>query len=145
MAEYSEITDVEWGVLDTGLDRPTGIALEGNQLFVSTFGDGKITAYELDSDGKAVQKQTQSKPVPSTLWALKLAPMAIYYVDNARDEVVRIDLMEDEDGDGIGNEIDNCPFIANAPKSIMMVIQKAMPAMRTMITIRCWILTMNAN
>ncbi|MDP6235092.1 MAG: thrombospondin type 3 repeat-containing protein [Candidatus Poseidoniaceae archaeon] len=115
LAEYSEITDVEWGVLDTGLDRPTGIALEGNQLFVSTFGDGKITAYELDSDGKGGAEADSIQTSAVYIMGIEIGPDGhIYYVDNARDEVVRIDPMADEDGDGIGDDIDNCPFIPNA-------------------------------
>ena len=34
LAEYSVITGVEWGVLDTGLSRPSGIALEAGRLFL---------------------------------------------------------------------------------------------------------------
>ena len=30
---------------------------------------------------------------------------------------MRIDPLNDEDGDGIGNEIDNCPFVPNAAKT----------------------------
>ena len=53
LQEYSRITGVEWGVLATGLNRPTGIALHDGQLFVSQYGNGQITAYELATNGKS--------------------------------------------------------------------------------------------
>jgi hypothetical protein len=46
---------------------------------------------------------------------LEVGPQGhLYYVDNAQNEVVRIDPYEDDDGDGVGNEVDNCPFTPNA-------------------------------
>ena len=118
LAEYSEITGIEWGILDTGLNRPSGIALEGNQLFVSTYGDGKITAYELDSDGKGVAEADSIQTSATSIMGLEIGPDGhLYYVDNGQDEVVRIDPLNDEDGDGIGNEIDNCPFVPNAAQT----------------------------
>ena len=44
LAEYKEKRGMEWGVLDTGLGRPSGIALEGDTLFVSENGNGQIVA-----------------------------------------------------------------------------------------------------
>ena len=38
----------------------------------------------------------------------------LYYVDNGQDEVVRIDPFTDEDGDGVGDDDDNCPMVPNA-------------------------------
>ena len=38
----------------------------------------------------------------------------LYYVDNGKDEVVRIDPYFDEDGDGVSDEVDNCPSVPNA-------------------------------
>ena len=47
------MTGIEWGVIDTGLSRPSGVALDGDTLFISENGNGKITAYALSEDGKA--------------------------------------------------------------------------------------------
>lgn len=114
LAEYSEITDVEWGVLATGLNLPSGIALADGQLFVSENGNGKIVAYELASDGKSALQLDKIQTTASSIMGLEVGPDGhLYYVDNDQDEVVRIDPYTDEDGDGVGDEVDNCPLIAN--------------------------------
>ena len=41
----------------------------------------------------------------------------LYYVDNGRDQVVRIDPYFDMDADGVMDDDDNCPFIANADQA----------------------------
>ena len=118
LAEYSDITGIEWGILDTGLNRPSGIALDGNQLFVSSNGNGKITAYELDADGKGGVEADSIQTTASSIMGLEIGPNGhLYYVDNAQDEVVRIDPDTDSDADGVGDAVDNCPFIANAAQA----------------------------
>ena len=114
LEEYSRITGVEWGVLATGLNRPTGIALEGDQLFVSLNGDGSIIAYDLAAGGKGASKADEIQTSASSIMGLEIGPNGhLYYVDNGQDEVVRIDPSADSDSDGVGDDDDNCPFIAN--------------------------------
>ena len=114
LAEYSEITGVEWGVLDTGLNRPSGIALEGDQLFVSQNGNGKIIAYDLSTNGKVGLEADTIQTSANSIMGLEIGPDGhLYYVDNGPDEVIRIDPVFDADGDGIMDGEDNCPLIAN--------------------------------
>ena len=114
LAEYARITGVEWGVIDTGLNRPSGIALEGDTLFVSENGNGQITAYTLSEDGKmgTVIDTVQTSAV--FIMGLEIGPDGhLYYVDNGRDQVIRMDPYFDIDADGVMDDDDNCPFTAN--------------------------------
>ena len=115
LAEYSRFNGIEWGVLDTGLDRPTGIALHGDQLFVSEYSNGNIVAYDLPSDGKGGTYVDEIQTTASAIMGLEFGPNGhLHYVDNGEDEVVRIDPYTDEDADGVGDDDDNCPMVPNA-------------------------------
>jgi sugar lactone lactonase YvrE len=114
LEEYSRIAGVEWGVLDTGLNRPSGIALDGDQLFVSEYGNGQIVAYDLSSNGKSGSEAGSIQTTASSIMGLEIGPNGhLYYVDNGQDEIVRIDPYTDEDGDGVVDVEDNCPLVAN--------------------------------
>ncbi len=114
LQEYSDITGVEWGVLATGLDRPSGIALDGDQLFVSLNGNGRIIAYDLATNGKSAVDAGSVQTSASSIMGLEIGPNGhLYYVDNGQDEVVRIDPRTDTDGDGVADVVDNCPDIQN--------------------------------
>ena len=115
LAEYSRFTGIEWGVLATGLDRPTGIALHDGQLFVSEYGNGNIVAYDLPANGKGGTYVDEIETTATAIMGLEFGPNGhLYYVDNGQDEVVRIDPFTDEDGDGVADDIDNCPLVPNA-------------------------------
>lgn len=118
LQEYSRITDIEWGVLASGLDFPSGIALDGDRLFVSQNGNGKIVAYDLNSDGKSATEADSIQTSASSIMGLEIGPNGhLFYVDNGRDEVVRIDPFMDVDGDGVGDDVDNCPYISNSAQA----------------------------
>ena len=104
LSEYSRISGVEWGVLIEGVNRPSGIALDGDQLFVSLNEDNSIVSYNLNSDGKSAVEVAIINTSASSIMGLEIGPKGhLFYVDNARDEVVRVDPVLDEDGDGYDN------------------------------------------
>ena len=114
LAEYSRITGVEWGVLASGLSAPSGIALEEGRLFVSLNANGKIIAYDLDSDGKSATETASIQTSASSIMGIEIGPQGrLYFVDNGRDQVLRIDPQSDVDADGVWDGADNCPAIAN--------------------------------
>ena len=110
LSEYSRISGIEWGVLDGGMSRPSGIALDGDQLFVSLNGNNNIVSYNLSSDGKSAIELGTIITSASSIMGIEIGPEGhLYYVDNGRDEVVRIDPLSDEDGDGYDNVVDMFP------------------------------------
>ena len=114
LAEYMRITDVEWGILDTGLSRPSGIALENNTLFVSEYGNGQINAYDLFEDGKGATFLDNIQTSAQKIMGIEVGPDGfLYYVDNDRDQVIRIDPYFDIDEDEVMDEVDNCVYISN--------------------------------
>ena len=74
LQEYSRIAGVEWGVLDTGLNRPSGIALTGDQLFVSQNGDGTIVAYDLSTNGKSAVEAGSIQTTASSIMGFEIGP-----------------------------------------------------------------------
>ena len=118
LAQYLRIDGVEWGILDTGLNRPSGIALEGKNLFVSEYGNSEITAYDLDTNGRGGKIVDVIQTGAQAIMGIEIGPDGhLYYVDNGRDQVVRIDPYFDMDEDGAMDNEDNCPFIANVDQA----------------------------
>lgn len=118
LAEYKRMTGIEWGVIDTGLSRPSGVALDGDTLFISENGNGKITAYALSEDGKSAEIEDTIQTNAVFIMGLEIGPDGkLYYVDNGRDQVVRIDPIFDIDADGVMDDDDNCPYVANSAQS----------------------------
>jgi len=51
LASHQQMKDLEWGVFtDVDLDKPCGIEVVGNILYVSDFGTGEIIAYNTESN-----------------------------------------------------------------------------------------------
>jgi hypothetical protein len=114
LAEYSEITDVEFGILATGLSSPSGIALHGDTLFVSQNGNGKISAFDLATDGKSATLMQTVDTNANSIMGLEVGPNdKLWYVDAGLNRVVRLDPFPDSDSDGTRDTLDNCPDIPN--------------------------------
>ena len=115
LAEYSEITNVEWGVLASSLSSPSGIALHGDTLFVSQNGNGKISAYELANDGKSATHMQTVDTNANSIMGLEVGPGdKLWYVDAGLNRVIRIDPFPDADLDGIRDSLDDCPMTYGA-------------------------------
>lgn len=114
LQEYSAITGREYGVLSTGLSRPSGIALDGDRLFVSANGNNSIWAFDLASNGKSATLNTVVQTQALSIMGLEIGSNgALYYADGSRDRIVRLDPFADEDGDHVRDSADNCPSVAN--------------------------------
>jgi hypothetical protein len=114
LAEYSEITGMEWGVLDSGLSRPSGIAIDGDTLFVSQNGNAKISAYDLATNGKSATHIQTVTTNANSIMGIDIGPGGkLWYVDAGMNRVIRLDPFPDADGDGIEDNADNCPNVDN--------------------------------
>ena len=114
LSEYSEIRGVEWGILATSLSAPSGIALHGDTLFVSQNSNGKISAFDLATDGKSATLMQTVDTNANSIMGLEVGPNdKLWYVDAALNRVVRLDPFPDTDSDGTRDSLDNCPDIAN--------------------------------
>ncbi|MCH1591916.1 MAG: hypothetical protein L7R66_02870 [Candidatus Thalassarchaeaceae archaeon] len=110
LAEYSEVTGVEWGILANGLSSPSGVALHQGILFVSQNGNGDITGYNLDEDGKGIKKSRTVNTNAGSIMGLEVGPEGkLWYVDSQNDLVIRIDPYEDTDFDEVRDSIDVYP------------------------------------
>ncbi|MGB1589339.1 MAG: thrombospondin type 3 repeat-containing protein [Candidatus Poseidoniaceae archaeon] len=114
LQEYSAITGREYGVLINGISNPSGIALDGDSLFISSNGNGSIWALELSANGKSGNVEAIVETQASSIMGLEIGPDSkLYYVDGQSNEVVRLDPYPDTDKDHIRNSEDNCPNISN--------------------------------
>ena len=114
LAEYSRITNVEWGILDSGISLPSGISLYEDTLFVGSNADNTISAYTLADDGKSATLVETVNTNADSLMGLEIGPdNALYYVDAEKNTVVRIDAWFDTDNDGIKDDVDNCLTVMN--------------------------------
>ena len=110
LAEYSEVTDVEWGVLANGLSSPSGVALHQGILFVSQNGNGKISGYNLDEDGKGIEKSRTVNTNAGSIMGLEVGPDGkLWYVDSQNNLVIRIDPYDDSDYDEVRDSMDAYP------------------------------------
>jgi DNA-binding beta-propeller fold protein YncE len=88
--EYSTVTDYTWEtVVNTGLDKPCGIIVKGNRMFVSDYGTNEIIVFDISSM-PAVELNRIETPAQGIM-GIALSPDGkICYVDHLRNEVVKI-------------------------------------------------------
>ena len=89
VAEYSEVQDSRIETfIDSGLRRPSGLALNGETLFVSDNANGQIVAYALDDGRELARLKTDAKGI----MGLTIGPDSkLWYVDGDANTLVRID------------------------------------------------------
>jgi DNA-binding beta-propeller fold protein YncE len=88
LAEYVEMENVDFSVLVEGLDEPSGIAIDGDRLFVSEHGTGTIIAYDL----AGTELDAIAVPEGPGVMGLEIGPDgALWYVHGDAEKVVRVD------------------------------------------------------
>lgn len=87
---YAKLEGVTWGELTTGLDRPGGLAMDGQgHVYVAEFGSGVIHAYDLE--GNELQTLDTGKG-EGALYGIEIGPDGkLWVVDNATPAVYRLD------------------------------------------------------
>lgn len=88
LAEYSEYRGQTIEVLMEGLDKPSGIALDGDTLFVSLFGTGEIVAFDLNGGSELQRISTHAAGISGLTLG---ADAKLWYVNTTTNKVVRID------------------------------------------------------
>jgi DNA-binding beta-propeller fold protein YncE len=87
LEEFSKVEGVSFRTLVDGLSKPSGLALDGETLFIGDNGTGEIIAYNLDGE-ELGRIQTPAE----SLMGLAVGPDgSLWYVDADAEEVVRVD------------------------------------------------------
>lgn len=89
LQEYTEWTRADFGVFARELSMPSGLAVDGDRLFLSENGTSTITVFDLADKGKPIGRlQTPAQ----SIMGLTLGPDGkLWYVDAGADELVRLD------------------------------------------------------
>jgi len=84
LVEYSEYTGATVEVVIDGLDTPSGLALDGDILYVGDFATGEIIAFDLDAGVELGRMETGA----AGLTGLTVSPSGrIWYTDTAAEEL----------------------------------------------------------
>ena len=146
LAEYSRFTGIEWGVLATGLDRPTGIALHDGHLFVSEYSNGNIVAYDLPSDGKGGTYVDEISTSATAIMGLEFGPNGhLYYVDNGRTKSFASTRSPMKTATALATTTITAPWCPTPRRLISTRTGLATPATRTTTTTVCSTSTTSAS
>jgi len=89
LQDYAEWVDVGWATLIEGLDRPGGLALDADHLYVGEWGTGIIHVY--DRDGTALQTLDTGLG-EGALYGIEIGPDgALWVAETATPAVYRLD------------------------------------------------------
>ena len=87
LEEYSRVEGTEFRALVEGLDRPSGLVLHGDTLFVGEYGTAQIIAFNLDGE-----ELGRIQTTADSLFGLEVGPDGhLWYVDGEANELVRVD------------------------------------------------------
>ncbi len=90
IVEYAEWDGAEWSEVITGLDRPGGLALNGDRLIVGEWGTGMLYDYTLD--GEQVRALDASVG-PEALYGIEVGPDGkLWMAETGTPAVVRLDV-----------------------------------------------------
>lgn len=87
--DYAEWVDVDWSTLIEGLDRPGGLALDAERLYVGEWGTGIIHVFDLDGNplqtldtglGEGALYGIEIGP-DGALWVAEIATPGVYRLD----------------------------------------------------------------
>lgn len=88
LAEFSVYRGVEWGVVAEDIDRPSGLTLNDERLFVGSYGTGEIIAFDMQTREELDRFDTQG----TGLMGLELGPDGrLWFVDADFAELTRIE------------------------------------------------------
>ena len=92
LAEYSEYLNATVEeVITSGLDKPIGIDILGNQLVVTNNGSGEIIIYDIDDNFSEIGRITPDYTNPDLMGVKVGLDGQIYFVDYQNKKVVRIE------------------------------------------------------
>jgi len=87
LEEFSKVEGVSQRTLIEGLSRPSGLALDGETLFISDNSEGTIVAYSLEGE-ELGRIQTPAE----SIMGIEVGPEGkLWYVDSDAEELVRVD------------------------------------------------------
>ena len=90
IGDYAEWDNVEWTELVTGLDRPGGLALDGDHLIVGEWGTGILYDYTLDGE---LVRSLDTGVGPEALYGIEVGPDGkLWVADTALPAVRRLDV-----------------------------------------------------
>lgn len=88
LALYREMENTSFEIVASGFDKPSGLAIHENRLFIGNYETGEIVCLDKDSGEELARIETQGKG----LTGLCIGPKGkLWYANDLNDEIYRID------------------------------------------------------